>query len=132
MADIPKFRIAARSTLFVAVMLLGNMALQANESKMDAEIDFLLDTVVTSNCVFVRNGSEHKAEAARDHLQMKRKRGKRYFDNAEEFIEKIASQSSWTGKDYLIQCGDEPQQTAKSWFAALLHKYRQARQKIEP
>jgi len=100
------------------------MALQAEESKMDAEIDFLLDTVVTSNCVFVRNGSEYKAEAARDHLKMKRKRGKRYFDNAEEFIEKIASQSSWSGKSYMIQCGDEPRQTANAWFTALLKKYR--------
>lgn len=125
-----KLRKLARIVLIAAV-LLGNMASQADESSMNAEIDFLLDTIVTSNCVFVRNGSVHKAEAARDHLQMKRKRGKRYFDSAEEFVEKIAGQSSWTGKDYLIQCGDEPQQTAKSWFTALLLKYRQDRQKIE-
>lgn len=110
--------------LLVAVMLLGNMALKADESNMDAEIDFLLDTVVSSNCVFIRNGSEYKSEAARDHLQMKRKRGKRYFDTAEEFIENIASQSSWSGKDYFIRCGDAPKQTANSWFAALLKKHR--------
>ncbi len=110
--------------LFVAVMLSGNMAVQADESNMDAEVDYLLDTVVTSNCVFIRNGSEHKSEAARDHLQMKRKRGKRYFDSADEFIEKIASKSSWSGKNYMIQCDDEPKQTARAWFIALLKKYR--------
>lgn len=110
--------------LFVAVMLLGNMTLQADESNMDAEIDFLLDTVVTSNCIFIRNGSDYKPEAARDHLQMKRKRGKRYFNSAEEFIEKIASKSSWSGKNYVIRCDDEPKQTAHAWFTALLKKYR--------
>lgn len=121
----PRFPESVISILFAAVMMLGNATAQADASNMDAEIDFLLDTVVTSNCVFIRNGSEHKSAAARDHLQMKRERGKRYFDNAEEFIEKIASQSSWTGKDYFIQCGDEPTQTANSWFTTLLQKYRE-------
>jgi len=121
----PRIPESVISILFAAVMMLGNATAQADASNMDAEIDFLLDTVVTSNCVFIRNGSEYKSEAARDHLQMKRERGKRYFDNAEEFIEKIASQSSWTGKDYFIQCGDEPTQTANSWFTALLQKYRE-------
>ena len=121
----PRLPESAILILFAAVMMLGNATAQADASNMDAEIDFLLDTVVTSNCVFIRNGSEYKSAAARDHLQMKRERGKRYFDNAEEFIEKIASQSSWTGKDYFIQCGDEPTQTANSWFTTLLQKYRE-------
>lgn len=119
----PSYRNIAKIMLLVAV-LLGNMASQADESDMNAEIDYLLDTVVTSNCIFIRNGSEYKSEAARDHLQMKRKRGKRYFDSADEFIEKIASKSSWSGKNYMIQCDDEPKQTARAWFIALLKKYR--------
>lgn len=96
----------------------------AVDSNMDGEIDFLLDSVVESECVFIRNGKDHKAEAARDHLQTKRHRGSRHFSDTEEFIDRIASRSSWTGKDYLIQCGEEPQQTAKAWFMRLLQQYR--------
>jgi len=120
----PRLPESAILILFAAVMMLGNATAQADASNMDAEIDFLLDTVVTSNCVFIRNGSEYKSEAARDHLQMKRERGKRYFDNTEEFIERLASKSSWSGKAYLIQCGNAPQQTTNSWFNALLVQYR--------
>ena len=40
---------------------------------------------------------------ARDHLQMKRERGKRYYDSTEEYIDRIASKSSWSGKPYKIQ-----------------------------
>ena len=106
------------------VLLLSSIAAHADKSSMQIEIDFLLDTVVSSDCVFTRNGKEYDAQAARDHLQMKRKRGQRYYDDTENFIEKIASQSSWSGEDYLIRCGDEPQQTAKEWFTALLQLYR--------
>jgi hypothetical protein len=105
----------------VCMLLVSGIAFSAS---MDEEIDFLLDTVGNSNCVFTRNGKDHAAEDARDHLQMKRKRGKRYFDSSEEFIERLASKSSWSGKPYFIQCGDEPRVTAKEWFTTLLEQHR--------
>ncbi len=109
---------------FFAVILFCASTGLAEDSRMDIEIDFLLDSVITSDCVFIRNGKKHDAIAARKHLQLKRKRGKRYFSSAEEFIERLASKSSWSGDVYLIQCGSEPQQTANDWFTALLLKYR--------
>ena len=109
---------------FVAVILICGSVAVAEDSRMDSEIDFLLDSVVTSDCVFIRNGKKHDAMAARKHLQLKRKRGKRYFSSAEEFIERLASKSSWSGDAYLIQCGSEPQKSANDWFTALLLKYR--------
>lgn len=112
----------------MAILLLVSATGRAEKSTTDADIDFLLDNVVSSDCVFTRNGSEYAALAARDHLQMKRKRGKRQYHNAEEFIEKIASRSSWTGTDYLIRCGGAPQQTAREWFSALLQEYRKTTQ----
>jgi len=91
---------------------------------MDKEIDHLLDTVVASNCTFIRNGKEHDPEAAKDHLSMKRRRGKKYFATADEFIDNLASSSSWSGKPYQIRCGEEEQQPAKKWFDAILAAYR--------
>lgn len=106
-------------------LLLLSAAFAAEESSMEEEIDYLIARVADSDCTFIRNGREHDAEAARDHLQMKRERGKRYYDTTEEFVLRIASQSSWSGKDYRIRCG-EATSTAKEWFTERLTEYRES------
>ena len=108
----------------VPVLLALTMApaIAAGEM-MDTEIDYLLESVASSSCTFIRNGKEHEASDARDHLQMKRRRGKRYFDSTEEFIERLASKSSWTGKPYRIRCDGE-EVNAGDWFTALLTEHR--------
>ena len=117
------------AALAACMILMPGIALSAS---MDEEIDFLLETVGNSDCVFTRNGKDHAAEDARDHLQMKRKRGARYFDSSEEYIANLASESSWSGKPYFIQCGDDPRVTAKAWFTALLEQYRNGDQVQAP
>ena len=99
----------------------------ADDTVMNAEIDYLLDTVVASDCTFIRNGKEHEPEAAKDHLNLKRRKGKKYYSNADEFIENLASSSSWSGKPYHIRCGDDEAQLAKDWFSAVLAQYRAAK-----
>jgi hypothetical protein len=94
----------------------------AGES-MEVEIDYLIAQVADSDCTFIRNGREHDAEAASEHLKMKRERGKRHYDTTEEFVERIASKSSWSGKEYRIRCG-ETTSTAKQWFGVKLAEYR--------
>ena len=101
------------------------------EDTMNLEIDYLLDTVAASDCVFIRNGSEHDGESARDHLNLKRRRGKRYFSSADEFIDRLASSSSWSDKPYHIRCGEEEQQLAKEWFTAVLEDYRSQQARLE-
>ncbi|MEJ2255606.1 MAG: DUF5329 domain-containing protein [Woeseiaceae bacterium] len=98
----------------------------ADDATMNAEIDYLLDTVASSDCTFIRNGKEHGPEAARDHLDLKRRRGSKYFSTTEEFIERLASSSSWTGKPYRIRCGVGEAQLAKAWFEEILSEYRNA------
>jgi hypothetical protein len=115
-------RIAALSLL--CVLLAAPAA--ADDATMNREIDYLLDTVATSNCTFIRNGKEHGPEAARDHLSMKRRKGSKYFSSTEEFIERLASSSSWTGKPYRIRCGGGEAQPAKAWFEEILSEYRNA------
>lgn len=114
-----------RPLLGILLCLALVPAVQADEP-MDREIDHLLETVATSDCVFIRNGKEHGPGAAKDHLSLKRRRGKRYFSSSEEFIERLASSSSWSGKPYYIRCDDGEQQLASSWFNAVLTDYRGA------
>ena len=98
---------------------------------MAIEIDHLIHAVSESGCNFVRNGKEHTASQAADHLQMKARKGKRYYDTTEQFIERIASKSSWSGKPYLIQCVDQPAVTAGNWFTQVLAEYRGSMQETD-
>ena len=109
------------TSLLVALLVIAQ---PARAESMDDEIDFLLETVANSGCTFIRNGREHDADDARDHLQTKRRRGKRYFDTTEEFIERLASKSSMSGKPYSIRCGDADAVPAGDWFMARLNERR--------
>ncbi|MEQ9561607.1 MAG: DUF5329 domain-containing protein [Woeseiaceae bacterium] len=109
--------------ILLFAVLFGTAALAA-ESEMDAEIDYLLAAVAESDCEFIRNGKEYDGEDARDHLQMKRERGRKYYDSSEEFIERIASKSSWSGKPYRIRCGSV-EENAGDWFMSLLKVFRE-------
>ncbi len=91
---------------------------------LDDEIDYLISSVGKSGCTFIRNGKRYSRKDARAHLKSKRRRNAHLIDSAEEFIEKIASKSSTSGKVYLISCIGEDQQTAGEWFTAVLRKYR--------
>ena len=94
---------------------------------MNDEIDYLLTQVGSSGCTFYRNGKRHSARVAREHLQSKRRHNAHLIDSTEEFIEKIASRSSISGKPYRIRCRGQGEQTAGEWFSTLLVSYRESR-----
>ena len=113
-----------RSLVLLAFLSMASGAASAEVPALDVEVAYLIDEVSESGCRFVRNGKEHTASEAADHLRMKAKRGKRYYDTTEEFIDRIASKSSWSGKPYTIQCGVEPSVAAADWFTRVLAEYR--------
>lgn len=97
----------------------------ANASEDDAPtIERLLAAVGESGCAFIRNGKEHTAAAAEDHLRMKYRRGRRWVDDAETFIERIATKSSFSGRPYLIRCAGEETQRTADWLNARLAEFR--------
>jgi hypothetical protein len=91
----------------------------------EVEIDYLLTAIGSSDCTFIRNNTRHTAADAEDHLRMKYGKTKRYIDSAEEFITKLASESSWTGKAYAIECPDSGLHSSGDWLSARLTTYRQ-------
>ena len=89
-----------------------------------AEIEYLLASVGSSGCTFLRNGKRHDAVDAEDHLRMKYRRGKRYADTAEKFIERLASASSMSRKPYYIECGENEPVPTGNWLTERLSDYR--------
>ena len=110
----------------MAMLTLPAIASTAGQTATpEQEIRYLLTTVGTSGCTFTRNGTQHSAEEAAAHLTMKYERAGSRIKTAESFIDRLASESSWTGKPYLIQCGDATV-PSRQWLTEQLQSYRAA------
>ena len=103
--------------------LLSCSALAKMSAEEDADIQYLFDFVATSGCTFIRNGSDSNSEAAADHLRLKYSRGKRHVNSAEQYIDRLASESSWTGKKYTVNCNGEISESG-SWLHKALSEHR--------
>ena len=88
------------------------------------EIDFLLATIGSSNCTFIRNGKRYDSAAAEDHLRMKYRKGKRYATTSENFIERLASKSYLSKKLYFIECAGDEKMPSGDWLKKRLGEYR--------
>lgn len=90
------------------------------------EITFLIKHMKESGCEFKRNGTWYRADEAVEHINKKYyyllKRG--LVSNAEEFIERVASESSMSGRPYQVKCGNDASVNSAAWLSAELVKYR--------
>jgi len=103
--------------------LLSGIALADLTAEADAEVQYLLGFVSGSGCIFIRNGSEKSSADAADHLRLKYSRGKRYVRSAEQFIDRLATESSWTGKKYTVNCAGETSESGV-WLHRALTEHR--------
>ena len=71
---------------------------------------------------FIRNGGEHSAGDAVDHMRRKWERGKKEIRTAREFIEKVGSRSSLSGEAYRIRFQDGREVTAAEFFGKKLEE----------
>jgi len=115
-----RFSIFLFNCLLSGILLLNPDSAHAKEN---AEINHLLEFIAQSNCTYIRNGKSYSALEAHDHIAGKYNSVKWRIKNAETFIRKIASHSSFSGKAYLIRCGAEEQPT-EQWLFAELSSYR--------
>lgn len=98
-------------TLSLLFFLITPLIWSETQSLDMQKINFLLVEVEKSEAIFIRNGDEHPAKKAKEHLEHKMKMAKRMFwffgpekkITVEEFIEKIASSSSTTGEIYRMR-----------------------------
>ena len=73
----------------------------------DQKIDALIAAVASrTGDTFIRNGSEHPAAAAAEHLIRKRKAVEDRNLPARTFIEEVASRSSLSGHEYQVRVAD--------------------------
>lgn len=107
------------SLLFACMILLSNYANDNDAQK----IEYLLNSIGNSNCVFIRNKKEYSSKQAEKHLRKKYQRGKKWVKNVDHFIKRIASKSYLSKKPYAIRCGKEYTQATSDWLRKQLLKY---------
>jgi hypothetical protein len=73
-----------------------------------------------TDLVFIRNGSDFKAERAVAHLRRKLAGGGDEVATAEEFVDGLASSSSISGRPYMVRLEDGREITANEFFHSLL------------
>lgn len=109
------------------LLLFCNLAIAATlltETALN-EINHLLDFVQSSGCDFNRNGTWYDSARARSHLQDKFDYAKsRSLETADQFIDKIASRSGFSGKPYRVRCGSQ-QRDVGPWLSQELARFRQ-------
>ncbi len=112
--------------LLGALLLLPLLASAAPSPTATQEIDHLFAYLKESRCEFSRNGSWYTPADAVAHLQDKYAYllRKDRVATAEDFIELAATESSMSGKPYLVKCGDGATENSGLWFRDELARYR--------
>jgi hypothetical protein len=116
------FRLVAGAFLAVLPML----ALAEPDARSEREIRHLVDFVSASGCTFIRNGDPHPSKDAAEHLLMKYERARSRLSTTEQFIDKVASGSYLTGREYRVQCPGQPEVANAEWLKVELSTWRQA------
>ncbi len=90
------------------------------------EVEHLLTFVAVSNCNFYRNGTWYTATQAQAHLREKLAIvfPVSQAPTAEEFIEKVATKSAFTGIAYQIRCAGDKPTAVNDWLLGELRRYR--------
>src|SRR5688572_19215805 len=113
----------------IAALILA-IPLSALSAKPDPvakkEIAQLIAHLASSGCEFGRNGSWYSATKAVSHLERKYEYllERDLVPSAEAFIERAASESSSSGKPYLVKCPGQPEAQSGDWFRSALATLR--------
>lgn len=80
----------------------------------------IADLQTQQDLIFIRNGDEHSAEEAADHLRMKLDGSAGRLNSVDDFIDKTAAGSWITGREYQVMAADGSVMTARQFLRAKL------------
>ena len=121
-------KLVAALLLALPVAAIAQPVVPPVPARSQVEIDHLFNFIARSTCQFNRNGGWHDMVAAKAHVSSKyeylKERGQ--ISSAETFIENAAARSSFSGKDYLVQCQGAGSVPSATWLRSELARFRQA------
>lgn len=105
-----------------SLLMLGLLSVPAAQAEpainVRIEVSFLLGYIEGSGCEFYRNGTWHDSKTAQSHLRDKYNylAARNLINSTEEFIEKAATQSSFSGQPYQARCHGGVTVTSSQWL----------------
>ncbi len=114
------------SITLVAGFMQTVIAHAAPPASAETEVNFLLGYVEKSGCEFYRNGTWHDSTSARAHLHDKYEYllARNQIHAAEDFIDKAATKSSFSGQPYQVKCAGSTAVTSRHWLHDELARFR--------
>ena len=112
--------------ILVLGLLLAPLAYAEPPTNVQIEVNFLLGYIEGSGCDFYRNGSRYDSQAAQVHLRDKYKYlvARNLMNSTEDFIERAATESSFTGQPYEVKCNGGATITSNQWLREELVRLR--------
>lgn len=113
-----------------SVLMLGLLLVPAARAEpptnVQIEVNFLLGYVEGAGCEFYRNGTWHDSKAAQAHLRDKYKYfvARNLINTTEDFIERAATESSFSGQPYKVRCNGGAPVTSNQWLRDELARFR--------
>ena len=108
--------------LLAALLVMATPALALSDRE-EARVEAMLAALEQSkDVVFIRNGDEHTAAEAASHLRLKLSKTRNRLDSAEQFIDKVGSASSISGRPYLVREPGKGERTANAFLHELLRR----------
>lgn len=101
--------------LYGAVFLMSHTNAFAAGS-VEQDVEYLLSEISASNCEFIRNGSRYSADEAVEHMRMKYDYAKDDIETVDDFIKKVGSRSSFSGRTYMIECPSQNVTETGPWL----------------
>ncbi len=99
------------------------------DCELTPTIEHLIEYVEKSGLTFIRNGKEHDSLSAAGHIRDKYNYFKSNINSPEDFIDKAATKSSFTGRLYLLRLPDGQEKPVKDWLLIELENYRKQNSK---
>jgi len=114
------------------VLILGLLSLPVSVARAEPsasvqlEVSFLLGYIEESSCEYYRNGTWHDSKAAQAHLRDKYRYlvARNLINSTEDFIERAATQSSFSGQAYVVRCKDHAAVATGPWLHDELVRFR--------
>ena len=111
--------------LFVFIAALAATAQEAGPKEdLQQTVDYLLNYVAGSECVFIRNGKEYDAKKASSHMKRKYNHFRDEIKTPEDFIRLAATMSTMSGKPYMVKLKNGKEMASADWLLEVLTEHR--------
>ncbi len=117
-----------QSWIILLLLVFIHGPASARDQQETDRIEYLISSVETlQGAAFIRNGTEHDARSAAEHLRLKLRRAGERVKTAEDFIKYCGSKSSLSGKPYKIRFRDGTLMETEAFFRDKLKTFKEIR-----